>query len=230
MELLLSEHQSCYQDLQNNECISRHVAFLVLSLTAWVTARVTVGTEYLDLQQGRAPFPALLTLVTLKSEADIQALCLTLVPALILLFLTSQGSRWNRINNICAGEEDWRELPPPQSSSLPTLPTLLPASLVATCWAELTPCQFQLPAVPGSAWIFPWWAQTRLCRACDNFPCHNSITCHPGATGVPRGGQLPQHCFPSVEFTRTCHYLMIFHHFLDKSHPRLPNERKFSVQ
>ena len=57
-------------------------------------------------------------------------------------------------------------------------------------------------------------SQTRLCRACDNFPCHNSITCHPGATGVPRGGQLPQHCFPSVEFTRTCHhYLMIFHHF-----------------
>ena len=52
----------------NNECISRHVAFLFLSLTA----RVTVGTEYLDLQQGRAQFPALLTLVTLKSEADIQ--------------------------------------------------------------------------------------------------------------------------------------------------------------
>ena len=72
----------------------------------------------------------------------------------------------------------WRESPPLTSQLFPGLQT----------WLWLPSCQFQLPvwvlALAGSAWIFPWWARALLAGwACDNFPCHNSITCHRSPAG-----------------------------------------------
>ena len=63
-----------YRDLQNNECISRPGAFLSLSLTARVT---TAGTEYLDLQQGRARSSCSLDSRNAEIRGGYSKLCLT---------------------------------------------------------------------------------------------------------------------------------------------------------